>query len=127
MRVPSHGGGRLRSGGRKKAGKKAGGSLVRQKHGGAIHQGPPANPVAGPGRPPDAFRELCRELASAEKTIGSIRVILGNPKHPQFVAALKWASEHGYGKPKQDVAVTGDITLEMLLARSMQPITEEAK
>lgn len=45
---------------KKKAGPKAGGSLVRQPHGGAIHQGAPANPVAGSGRPPSAIREHLR-------------------------------------------------------------------
>jgi hypothetical protein len=40
----------------KKAGKKPGSNLVKQKHGGAIHQGAAAHPVAGPGRPPSAIR-----------------------------------------------------------------------
>ncbi len=42
-----------------KAGGKAGG-LVTQKHGGAIYQGPPANPVAGTGRPASAIRQALR-------------------------------------------------------------------
>lgn len=39
-----------------KAGKKPGSNLVKQPHGGAIHQGPAANVVPGPGRPPSAIR-----------------------------------------------------------------------
>lgn len=39
-----------------KAGKKPGTNLVRQPHGGAIHQGPAVNVVPGPGRPPSAIR-----------------------------------------------------------------------
>lgn len=39
-----------------KAGKKPGTSLTKQPHGGAIHQGPAANVVPGPGRPPSAIR-----------------------------------------------------------------------
>lgn len=37
------------------------GELVPQPHGGAIWHGAPANPVAGPGRPPSVLRELARE------------------------------------------------------------------
>jgi hypothetical protein len=40
----------------KKAGKKPGTTLTKQKHGGAIHQGPAANVVPGPGRPASAIR-----------------------------------------------------------------------
>jgi hypothetical protein len=40
----------------KKAGKKPGTTLTKQPHGGAIHQGPAANVVPGPGRPASAIR-----------------------------------------------------------------------
>lgn len=39
-----------------KSGKKPGTTLTKQPHGGAIHQGPAANVVPGPGRPPSAIR-----------------------------------------------------------------------
>ena len=39
-----------------KAGKKPGTNLVKQPHGGAIHQGPAGHVVPGPGRPPSAIR-----------------------------------------------------------------------
>lgn len=68
MTTPKH-----RSPAKKKAAKqsatKAGGKaghLVPQKHGGAIHQGAPANPVAGTGRPPDALRAAMRELGATK-------------------------------------------------------------
>lgn len=35
--------------------------LVPQPHGGALWQGAPANPVAGPGRPPSALRAVARD------------------------------------------------------------------
>lgn len=53
----------------KKSGKKAGaktGVVVPQKHGGAIYQGAPKNPVAGTGRPPEAIRAAMRELGAAK-------------------------------------------------------------
>lgn len=45
------------------AGGKAGtdGELVPQPHGGAIYQGPPKNPVPGPGRPPSRVKEALRK------------------------------------------------------------------
>jgi hypothetical protein len=39
-----------------KAGKKPGTTLTKQSHGGAIHQGPAANVVPGPGRPASVIR-----------------------------------------------------------------------
>lgn len=53
----------------KKAGRKAGtatGPLVPQPHGGALWQGAPANPVAGPGRPPDTIRAAMRDLGATK-------------------------------------------------------------
>ena len=47
----------------KKAGEKAGRNsrgLVAQPHGGALWAGPPANPVAGSGRPPSQVKEALR-------------------------------------------------------------------
>ena len=61
------------------------------------------------GRPPDAFRELCRQLASGETTVGEIRAVLKDRTHPQFMAALKWATEHGYGKPTEHVEHSGTV------------------
>lgn len=61
----------------------------------------PGSPNAG--RPKDEFKALCRDLASGDKTIDSVRAILDNPAHPQFVAALRYVTEHGYGKPEQPI------------------------
>ena len=73
----------------------------------------------GTGRPPDAFKELCRELTSGEKTVKQLQAILKNADHPQFMAAVRWASEHGYGKPVQpvDVNVTGNLAIRLKQAR----------
>lgn len=62
------------------------------------------------GRKPDAFKELCRELASGRATVASVRKILKDSTHPQFTAALRWASENGYGKPLQDVKIEHDVS-----------------
>lgn len=77
---------------------------VKQPHGGVLIPGAGRGPAKGApnaGRPPDEFKALCRELATAENTIKAVRAILKDKKHAQFIPALRWASEHGYGKPTQ--------------------------
>jgi len=61
------------------------------------------------GRKPNAFKEMCRLLASSDLVWQSVQLILMNPNHPSFNGALKWASENGYGKPAQKIDVRGDI------------------
>lgn len=79
MRVPKHGRGKLRVGGTNKG---------------------------GPGRPPDEFKKLCQQLACSAAEAAAR--VLGNPDHPAFIGALKWATEHGYGRPAQTVVHTGE-------------------
>lgn len=59
------------------------------------------------GRPPDAFREMCREIASIGGQALLAHRVLQNPKHPAFRDALRWATEHGYGKPTEKHELTG--------------------
>lgn len=63
----------------------------------------------GSGRKPDEFKEMCRRLASGEATAKRVMKILGDENHPQFMAALKWATEQGYGKATQSVEHSGKI------------------
>lgn len=89
-------------------------ALVPQPHGGAIRKGgTPGN--RGGGRPPDEFKQMCRELASSAAVRANVQEILASPKnYPNlYIGALKWASEHGYGKPVESVAVdmNADITV----------------
>lgn len=58
---------------------------------------------AGPGRKPDAFKQMCRALASSAEVEKTVRDVLKDPKSPAFVGALKWATENGYGKPEQPI------------------------
>lgn len=71
------------------------------------------------GRKPDEFKAICRALATRTETIAVVAAILTDGSHPRFMAALKWASENGYGRPIQrlDVASRG-VTLEELVAAS---------
>lgn len=83
---------------------------VKQPHGGAILQG--GNPGnSGGGRPPDEFKAMCRQLASSTEVYARVKDILQQPLlYPSlYIGALKWASEHGYGKPKEHIEHTGEI------------------
>ncbi len=75
--------------------------LVPQRHGGALRRG--GTNKGGTGRPPDAFREMCRRLGSRESTIEAVEEILDDHDHPQFMSALKWVTEYGYGKAVQPI------------------------
>lgn len=71
--------------------------------------GNPGN--SGGGRPPDEFKAMCRQLASRAKTFEVAERILDNPEvYPSlYTGALKWATEQGYGKPKEHIEHTGEI------------------
>lgn len=75
----------------------------------------------GGGRPPDEFKELCRQLASGEITIANVQKILKNPKHAQFLPALRWATENGYGKPKESIEHSVTDSLASLIASAFKP------
>ena len=49
-------------------------------------------------------------MASREATLENVRSILSDHSHPMFMAALKWATEQGYGKPKESIEHSGTIT-----------------
>jgi hypothetical protein len=98
---------------------------VPQPHGGALRRGITKNGGAG-GRPPDEFKALCRHLASRQKTFAVVEKILDHPDlYPSlYTGALRWATENGYGKPKETVDVNiakikdlSDAELEALAKR----------
>lgn len=88
----------------------------KPKHGrGELRVGNPGN--WGGGRPPDEFKRICQALASRDETLKAVQAILADDKHPAYLGALKWASEHGYGRPQQTVDVTsGNKPLKFTLA-----------
>lgn len=67
------------------------------------------------GRPRDDFKELCRQLASREKTVEQVAKILADPDHPQFMRALAWATENGYGKAEQSVELNGTLSVPLTI------------
>lgn len=96
------------------------GVLETPKHGkGKLKRGG-INPNAG--RPPDEFKELCRRLASRPKTFEVAEKILDNPDvYPSlYTGALKWATEQGYGKPKEHIEHTGEIKHGVVILPAVQ-------
>lgn len=79
----------------------------------------PAKGAPNAGRPPDEWRAELRAMASSAKVMEHVLGVLQEgPSHPYFDRALQYATDHGYGKPKQEVGLSGTVTLEHLLARS---------
>jgi hypothetical protein len=82
--------------------------LVPQPHGGALLSGGlPGNP--GGGRPKDEFKSRMRELATRQETEAQLITILSDSKHPHFLKALQYATEHGYGRATEHVEHSGAV------------------
>ncbi len=69
------------------------------------------------GRPPDAWKALCRELASRDAVLEAARRVLENPEHPAWLGAWKWLGEQGYGKATQQIEMSGDGGLTIRVVR----------
>lgn len=65
------------------------------------------------GRPPDAWKALCRELASSPELIEKAKLVLQVPNHPAWLGAWKFLTEQGYGKAAQPVQHDGAINLRV--------------
>ncbi len=60
------------------------------------------------GRPTDEFKRLMQGFAtSLDAQRGIEDALRAGAKHPAFLGALKHVTEHGYGKPTQDVTSGG--------------------
>lgn len=99
----------------KSATKTATPALIPQPNGrGALLTGGvPGN--KGGGRTPDAFKVLCQQLAcSGAEGVARIMSKPDAEDHPAYLGALKWATEHGYGKPKetQDVNIKAEVEVK---------------
>lgn len=93
------------------------GELVKPKHGVGLirHGSAPGTNRGGTGRPPDEFRAACAKLADDTLRRGYVEGILKDPSHPQFMRALEWAADRGYGKTPQAVEHTGAIEHGVIL------------
>jgi hypothetical protein len=76
-------------------------TFIPGKNGGRLRNG--GTNKGGPGRPPEWFKDLCREMIASPKARAAVKAILGNPDHPHFASMWKAVSERGYGKPEQKI------------------------
>lgn len=79
-------------------------------NGAPLVPGNPGNSGGKPGRSgrtPDAFKAMCRELVSRDETLAAVDEILRDKGHPMFMSALNWATNHGYGRAKESLEVSG--------------------
>lgn len=96
--------------------------LVPQPHGGALYRGGvPGHDGSKTGRPPDEFKRMMAALASDDDTIKALREILADKSHPQYMQALKFAAERGYGVPTQNVDLNGGRSDHTALRPGVQP------
>lgn len=95
-------------------------------NGGFLISGQGGGPQPGAGRPPDEWRAKLRSFASRDDVMQHVLDVLTvGPNHPFFDRALQYATDHGYGKPKQSLEVeAGPATLEALLADSHRKPTD---
>jgi ABC-type phosphate transport system auxiliary subunit len=83
----------------------------RAPNGGMLLTGNPGN--KGGGRTRDEFKAKMRELAGSDEAVHGLQSILRDPTHPQYLKALEFAAERGYGKEAQ--TVEGDMRLTVVL------------
>ncbi len=69
------------------------------------------------GRPPDKFRDFCRELLATKGADAAVSAIMKDKSHPAYAAMWKAVSDRGYGKPTQAVEVSGNINVNVQDAR----------
>jgi len=85
VRVPKHGGGRLRNGG--KRGNKGG------------------------GRKPQEYKRWLASLLDSETHRDEFKLAMEDRTDPRFEFATKHAAEYGLGKPAQNVNVNATVTV----------------
>lgn len=61
------------------------------------------------GRKPDAWRAELQAMVSSDAVLDKLEMVLRDPNHPAYVGALKYASDHGFGRAKETVEHTGEI------------------
>jgi hypothetical protein len=78
---------------------------VPRRNGGRLLKagGKPGRHKGGAGRPPEWFKEICRDMVTSPKARAAAKAILEDSAHPQFSAMWKAVSERGYGKLEQTI------------------------
>lgn len=110
-----------------KSGRKSGRSrgLFAKGHDPRRGRGPKRG-ATNAGRPPDEFRAALQALASWDEVLVTLERILRDPDHPQFMRALEYCADRGYGKPPQQVDLVAEErqheTGEVVMGRVMSQV-----
>lgn len=59
------------------------------------------------GRKPDAWKSRLREIVSSDVVLDELEQVLADSRHPAYVGAIKYATEHGFGKATETVEISG--------------------
>lgn len=59
------------------------------------------------GKKKDAWKLELQRIVSSDQVLVALETILINPANPAYVGAIKYASDHGYGKPTESIELTG--------------------
>lgn len=81
-----------------------------QPHGGALIPGAGRGPkkgAANAGRPRDEWKSALAALVSSDEVLTHVRDVLADPTHPQWMRAMEFASERGFGKESVDLTTAG--------------------
>jgi hypothetical protein len=87
MRVPKHGGGKLKLG------------------------GTPGNRGNPRGRPTKEFKAWCQALLDDPNNRQAVEAILSNNAHPAYPAIWKAVADRAHGKPSQTIEHKGTLSL----------------
>jgi hypothetical protein len=77
--------------------------LVPQPHGGALLSGGLVGNKGGTGRPPLAFKALCKDILEDPATQENLRLAAQSPGLSGYASVLKLLADHGEGVPMQTV------------------------
>lgn len=73
-----------------------------QPHGGALRNG--GTNKGGPGRTPEVWKALCRELSTSKEVLEQARKVIKDKEHPAWLGAWRFLVEQGFGKPESEAA-----------------------
>jgi hypothetical protein len=73
----------------------------------------PAPGAPNAGRPRDEWKAALAALASSDEVLAHVRRVLADPDHPQWMRALEYASERGFGKETATVEQSGAVEVRV--------------
>ena len=101
-------------------------TLVPQKHGGALRKGGRIGHKGGPGRTPDQFRAMLKELLNDPLTVENVKRQLQSDDAKNPVGMWTTICDRVYGKPTDTVTLNATVaaTIEREPLRIMLPLLD---